>query len=274
MSVGGYYQNPHRSQYDGTEVRTRREGCVPATGANGGNASTHGRVNHTAEQVHHLIPKAEESDPKTPGWSLLDLKRAENEQGVPVSAGTGGWAQLIHELDAGHYVALQGDSDRFSNNTCSGDFDGTHCVGVHPARRVVGGLAQRWLDDPVCKGTGRWEYEHVLHDYAVKFNPGISYSFFTNPVPKEVVPPKPPTVHLYPGAVRLTPRQIKRVRVPKGRRANVRQKPTSASKLMYTKANGTTFTAYQHTTKGQLLAGSRHWYGDISGTKWMHTTSF
>lgn len=189
-SLGGFYLNPHRSQYEvGASTVTRHEGCGWTSAANGANAATGGKVNLSPDQVHALVPKAEEQNPNTPGWSLADVKKAMTKAGVPFEVRSGqGWATVVQALDVAHLdVVLQGDSDRFSNNTCSGAFDGNHAIAVHPASRLVNGLRQRWIDDPICP-TGRWEYEYILRNYAVKFWATVMFGVFTTPVPRVYTP--------------------------------------------------------------------------------------
>ncbi len=184
-SLGGRYLNAHRSQYDlGNPPRTRHEGCVPAAVANGADASSGGAIDKSVAAVHNLIPQSQETDPKKPGWSLTDADRACVKLGIPFEIRTGrGWSAVVAALDSGLYVILQGDSDQFPNGTCSGDFDGDHAVGLHPAARLVGGLRQRWMDDGICP-TGRWESEYILHRYARKLLPEIRFGVFTRPVPR------------------------------------------------------------------------------------------
>lgn len=266
--------SPHRSQYDSSSSSaTRREGCGPATLANGANAVSSGRVSRTAQQVHDLIPRSQETDPSTLGWSLQDLDRAAAKLGVGFEVRSGqGWAAVVSALGQNLTVALQGDSDQFGNGTCSGAYDGPHVILVSPAFRVVNGIRQRWIDDPICPG-GRWEDEYILHRYASKFASEIGFGVFTTPVPRAPVT-APPTVTLRYGGTKLAARQVKRIAVQAGRKANVRTRPTSAASVASRLANGATFTAYQVTKTGQLLAGSRTWFGDRTGTRWLHVTAF
>lgn len=269
-SIGGYYANPHVTQFDGAPLAG--EACVPASAANGIDASTGGKVHMTSGEVHLLVPKAAETDPHTPGWSLTDLDRAMTRAGIPFDNRTGqGWAAVVAAWDAGLYVVLQGDSDQFGDATCSGAYDGDHCVGCHCATRLVDGLRQRWINDPICP-SGRWEFEYVLHRYAAKFSESIRFGVFPTPVPRAVVPPSPVTLRY--GGHRLVPARHKRISVPAGRRANVRAKPTTRSAVVTTLANGRTFTAHQRTSAGQTLAGSSVWFGDRTGTRWLHVTAF
>jgi hypothetical protein len=186
-TLGGYILNRHRSQYDdGNSVITHHEGCTWTTGANGADASTGGRVDKTPDQIHTLVSNDEETNP-TPGWSLPDLKKAMDRLGIPFEDKSGtGWAAAISALMASQYVSLQGDSDRFPDG-CSGEFDGDHDLGIFPVWRTFNGLRQWWINDPICP-TGRWEYEYILRNYAVKFYPTVRFGVFTHSVPRAVTP--------------------------------------------------------------------------------------
>lgn len=269
------YVQPHRSQYEATaSLITHRAGCTWTTGANGAAAATGGKRKPSPDAVHNLVASHEESSPGTPGWSLADLDLAMQRLGVPFDnrAGTG-WDAAVHAAEAGLYLALQGDSDRFGNGSCSGAFDGDHCIGWHPKHKIDAGERWWWIDDPICK-TGRWELERVLEAYATKYNPSVSWGAFTTPVPQVVVAPPAPTVTLRYGARKLARPVSRRIRVPAGRKANVRTAPRTTAKIVVRLANGQRFTCYQVTDKGQALAGSRRWYGNRSGTRWLHTTAF
>ena len=173
------YRPPHASQFDGTAKAGQN--CTPTSGANGANASSGGIVHLTGGQVRSELRVSEEVNPATPGWHLKDLDLAMSRIGVPFSIRTGsGWSGVTSALNAGLYVALQGDSDQFGNSTCSGVFDGDHCIGVHPDRSGT----RRWIDDPICK-SGRWEEEAVLKRYAQKLWPDIRFGVFTSPVPEQ-----------------------------------------------------------------------------------------
>lgn len=166
--------------YDvGSSPITRRAGCTWTTGANGADAATGGAIDRTPDQVHALVKLGEETNPTTPGWSLRDLDLAMLRLGVPFAIRSGqGWAAVESALAAGLYVALQGDSDVFGGSTCSGTFDGDHCIGVRPI--LVDGDA--WVDDPVCPGV-RLESLATLRRYAEKLAGGILFGVFTDPVP-------------------------------------------------------------------------------------------
>lgn len=281
--LGGYYLNPHDTQFDGSKLED--ENCTPAAGDNGANASTGGKVNLTAGGVRALIPRSQETNPATPGWSLEDLDHAMAKVGVPFVVRSGdGWTAVTNALHAGLYVAVQGDSDQFSNATCSGAFNGDHCIGIHPATRVVGVLRQHWIDDGICK-TGRWEYDYILHRYAAKLDVRIRFGVFSRPVPK-AVPAPVPVVTLRYGGIKLSPVRAKSIAVAANTKANVRNRPTKTAVMAPSRSgsplnggsnqlpNHTVCTLYQYTKTGQLLAGSRIWYGDRTGTRWLHISAF
>lgn len=176
-----FFEGKHRSQLDGSVLAS--ENCTPTSGANGARASTGGRVDKSGGEIRTLLSKQEESDPKTPGWSLGDLRRAMQRLGVPYANRTGTWASVEATLRSGLFVVLQGDSDQFPNGTCSGVFNGDHCVGLHPGDGADG----TWLlADPMCKARRR-EKRAILQAYAEKLAGGTTLRFgvFTTPVPQE-----------------------------------------------------------------------------------------
>lgn len=87
-------------------------------------------------------------------------------------------------------------------------------------------------------------------------------------------PPPTSGLTLRYGGVAIKPPQVKTIAVPAGQRANVRTRPTTASTKTSSLPNGTKWACYQVTKTGQLLAGSRTWYGNIGGNRWLHSTSF
>jgi hypothetical protein len=194
------YRNPHVTQFDGTAKASQN--CTPTTGAAGADASSGGLVHLTGGQLRAHVKQSEETNPNTPGWSLLDLDLGLSRIGVPfvIRSGTG-WGGVISALDAGLYVALQGDSDQFGNATCSGVFDGDHCIGVHPARSGT----RRWINDPICKA-GRWEEEATLKRYAQKLYSGILFGVFLSPVPEQwpfAIGPRPSGATMWVETLRL-----------------------------------------------------------------------
>jgi hypothetical protein len=179
------YIQPHRSQYEaGASAITRRAGCTWTAGANGAAATTGGRQKPSPDAIHERLQHSEESSPLTPGWSITDLATAMSRYKVPLHNKTGaGFNAALADLNARHYIVLQGDSDQFGNDTCSGAFDGDHAIGVHPEHKMAAGVRWWWINDPICK-TGRWERESVLRRYAEKLDAHVRYGSFVGTVPE------------------------------------------------------------------------------------------
>jgi hypothetical protein len=185
-----FYRQPHVSQYDYSSF-TRANGCTWTTGCNGIGAVTGGRKHPSPDYLHSLLPKDQETNPFTPGWSIPDLVKACSRYGVTVVDRSGrGWADAVQQAEEGHYLAIQGRSSAFSNDTCSGSFDGGHCIGWHPSHRQRNGHRQWWINDGICPG-GRWEYEYVLKAYAQALNFGIQFGVFQSRVPLIADAPAP-----------------------------------------------------------------------------------
>lgn len=180
--IDGYFYGDHVDQFDGSFYED--ENCSPTSAANGANNATGGGVAMTGGQVRALIPRSAETDPHSPGWSIPDVDHAMAKVGVGfTNHSQQGWGAALTLLAQGHYLAVQGDSDQFPNGTCSGRFNGNHCIGIHPGTRIVDGERQHWIDDPICQ-TGRWEYDRVLRAYATKLDPQVRFGAFTTPVPR------------------------------------------------------------------------------------------
>ncbi len=175
-----YYINPHISQFDGSAKQGSN--CTPAAGSNAAIAVTGGTFKHTAGWWRGLVKPSEETNPLTPGWSLqdLDLAMTRVHIGFDIKGGTG-WDALVNWRAQGHYIVLQGDSDQFGNSTCSGAFDGLHCIGVHPHTQN-----NLWrIDDPICKA-GRYESPAVIKAYAQKLHYSILYGITSGKVPQVI----------------------------------------------------------------------------------------
>lgn len=271
MSIDGYYVDPHRSQFDGSAYAG--ENCTPTSVANGANAATGGRVNKSGAQVRALVARSEETDPATPGWSIPDADLAASRLGVPFENRTGeGWAGVERAWAAGLYVVIQGDSDQFSNATCSGAFNGAHCIGGHPGHRAVNGVTQHWIDDPICPG-GRWESDYVIRRYAEKLAANIRFGVFTHAVPKVTAPipssvphvvtsaptPSERNVMIAQGGLTVTSSHVQRLasgqplfRYPGGPRVTAM---SAAGPVAYIGAAGSGWHAVQVRTKGPYADG-------------------
>jgi hypothetical protein len=179
--VTDYYTGPHQTQYGNQSALTHSAGCTWTAGANGIDDTSGGKHKPTPDQLHSRLAKNLETSPGSPGWSLPDLERATYNYAKAVGnanlvcvnrtnsgfLGAYGWSGMYKAWANNRYVVIQGDSDRFGNNTCSGKFDGDHAIGVSPKRRVVSGKVQHWINDGICP-TGRWEYDSIIYAYAKK----------------------------------------------------------------------------------------------------------
>jgi hypothetical protein len=177
-----YYQPTHEQQTrSGNTAVTRSSGCTWTSGATGADAATGGKKDRTPDYIHSLLKRSEETNPTTPGWSLGDLRVALGRLGVPFEVRSGlGWPALTATRKQGLYIVLQGDSDQFGNNTCSGVFNGDHAIGIRPT-----GTTNSWvIDDPICRDA-RYESPTVLLRYAKKLDPNIRFGVFLQKVPSE-----------------------------------------------------------------------------------------
>jgi hypothetical protein len=88
-----------------------------------------------------------------------------------------------------------------------------------------------------------------------------------NTTKPKYVPPVQPTVHLISGAT--AHRHTYTVR---GDNTNVRTQPKIADNVHHQLDAGAHFAAYQRTSRGGTVSGSRVWYGDATGTRWLHSS--
>src|SRR4249920_2506262 len=172
-----YFVGHHNSQLASNQSAiTHSAGCTWTAGVNGIDSTSGGKKNPTPDDLHGRLAKSLETSPGSPGWSLPDLERATynyaNSAKMPglmcvnrTNAGflgAYGWAGIKKAWANGRYVVIQGDSDRFGNNTCSGKFDGDHCIGASPKHRTYQGKSQHWINDGICPD-GRWEYDSIIY---------------------------------------------------------------------------------------------------------------
>lgn len=186
----------HRSQYEaGASLVTRHSGCTWTSVATGIGTVTGGDREPSPDTIHQLVPRDQEVNPTTPGWAIPDAVKAAARYGMTLQDMTGdGWSGLGAATDAGRYCIVQGDSDQFGDSTCSGKFDGDHCIGIHPnAKSDEQGRLLRWINDPICPD-GRWERDDILRRYAEKLSDRVRFAAFLQPVPEvEVHKPVNPT---------------------------------------------------------------------------------
>ena len=185
----------HRSQYEaGASLTTRHSGCTWTSTASGIAAITGGDREPSPDDIHKLVANHEEVNPKTPGWAIDDAILACSRYGVPLQDRSGdGWAGVVEATASGQYLILQGDSDQFGDNTCSGAFNADHCIGLHPNSGTdEQGHLLRWINDPICPD-GRWERDDILRRYAEKLSARVRFAAFLQPVPEDEPLPVNPT---------------------------------------------------------------------------------
>lgn len=267
-----FYVNDHNGQGDeANSPITQSSGCTWTSVANGIDAATGGDMDPTPDRVHRQVDRSEETVPSSPGWSIPDADLACSRLGVPFRNLTGGrWEGVKHEHEVGRYVIVQGDSDRFGNRTCSGKFDGDHCVGIHPDNKrghidgdghfvesPTGDIHWR-INDPIC-GHARYERPSVLRAYMEDLDVRGRYGAFADPVPQD-----PPVVLRF-GASALPRPQHKVFR----RRAVVRDRPSTSGARLNVRHKGGEWTAYQLVRKSDGL-----WYGNLKGRRWAPESAF
>lgn len=83
-----------------------------------------------------------------------------------------------------------------------------------------------------------------------------------------------PHVTLRYGGVRTSPfpDRTRVANAPKGRRVNIRRAPNRDQAPVDSAANGDVFIAWQH-ARGEQLGGSRLWYGNQNGNRWIHSAN-
>lgn len=268
--MSSLYVNAHTQQTDPQwSAITNSSGCTWTSLTNGVDAVTHGERKPGPDRIHNLVKRSEEVSPSTPGWAIRDADLAMQRFGLPFRNLTGGrWESVRFYHEKGLYLIVQGDSDRFGGKTCSGKFDGDHCIGIHPDSRPSD-HGQEWrIDDPICNSS-RWELASTIRDYAEKVDPLIRFGAFGDKVPEKDDP------ILRFGAKALPKPTVKTIHVGQPPiEAIVRRRPTTESARLATKGSGEKFIAYQRTAEGQKLDGSRVWFGNRRGRRWLHESAF
>lgn len=234
---------------------TAQEGCVWVSLTNA-IANGAGKV-LSPDTVHSKVKRWEEVNPGTPGWHLDDAKKAATRLGFGFVNRTndGSFADMRQASDNGYPVILQGDSDQFSDDTCSGAFDGLHAITIHPERNDQG-----WplIYDPICK---RFRYESwaTLKRYADKLSPRTFWGQLMDKVARVDGP------QLYPGARKTIP-YPDRTRLADDH-VNVHSKPQNGPATVVRAIKGKQgqlWIAWQ-----RIRVGGDWWYGNQKGTRWI-----
>jgi hypothetical protein len=279
--------SPHRPRFKAqlNDPTSTLDGlnCTPTSGAMAADRHTLGRVNVYGGQV-----RAKTGDTSggtnlrqvaaalSTGWGVvLDVR-------TPTSIAT-----FDDHLHDGRGAILQGASSatRGTRYQASETFGGNHAWYVNEGRgwRLVMGV---WVPDeylvydPLADGrrTGIAESPFWLpRSYLLTFarrlviygttqlGPGKAYAAFTRDTE--------PHFHAAHGGKATSPFPDRtRGKAAVGRRVNVRSAPSTTAPIVEYLARGELFTAYQRTDTGQSLSGSRVWYGDHDGKRWVHSS--
>jgi len=192
------------------------------------------------------------------------------------------WIEFRNRIQKGEGAILQGAYSAFHGTRydASGSFMGNHAVYVNELRWAD--TRDRWeflMYDPLADGrrasvyTGPiWIDEKTLKTFAGRLQEiaggptlgyGKVYAAFTRDTEDVIVKFSAKQIPLKTLAVRYDG-------------VNVRRTPRLTSDVAYklNKSEGDKFNAYQVKTDGPLVAGSRKWYGDRDGIKWVAAKNF
>lgn len=189
------------------------------------------------------------------------------------------WAAFKAEIAKGRGAVLQGRYYKFHKTRydASGTFIGNHAVYINEVR--YNSTYKRYeflMYDPLADGRRSgiykgpiWIPESTLKsfagalilnertDYILGY--GLVYAMFTRDT-------EPSLVLRYGGTA------YTKTFYAKVSGARVRSTPSTASKILRSLALNAPFAARQRTTTGSSVNGNRVWYGDATGTQWMHSS--
>jgi hypothetical protein len=189
------------------------------------------------------------------------------------------WANFVANIKIGRGAVFQGRYSVFHGTRydASGTFMGNHAVYINEWRYNATKKRNEFLMyDPLADGRRRgiykgptWIDEATLKRFAaaLQLNPnrdtrlGLGYTFVMFTRDTE------PSLVLKYGGVAYTKTLYAKVNG-----ARIRKSPSTAAAISRTLNVNDKFSARQRTTTGQLVNGSRVWYGDATGTQWMHSS--
>lgn len=161
----------HRTQFDGSTYAN--ENCAPTSAANGARVATAGRVDLTGARVRALLPRDEEENPNTPGWTLRDIDNAMAKINVPYTVSSG-WQYVESAHRSGFAITMPGISNVFTAG-CSGAFDGPHHLVIYPESHSD---RLRWMiGDPICE-KARWESIALIRRYSTAYDSRNQFGYF------------------------------------------------------------------------------------------------
>jgi len=278
--------SPHRvtfvKQLDGSPLGGLS--CTCAAGAMALDRETIGAKRTTGARVRQLTGDSS-------GGTTLTQVVAALQRGFSVSLTTKtptSIADFDNRLHAGQGAILQGSESatRGTRYQASETFGGNHAWFVNQGRgwRLTMGVwvpTEYLVFDPLADArrpdiavSPFWLPRSYLLTFAKRLDltgrgnllgPGKVYAAFTRDTE--------PHMHAKYGGKQTTPFPDRTLgKAPAGRKVNVRATPSTAAPIVEMLAIGELFIAYQKTTTGQLHAGSRIWYGDHDGNRWVHVS--
>ena len=220
----------------------------------------------------------------TGGLSLPQMAGPAQHFGISLEVHSGGSAASMElardRLSSGRAMLLQGNTSALLETpfrSTTGPVN--HCVLVNELRpdgfALVLDPAADGRRTEIDQGPSWWPWKTVL-DFAAALRPwGDASSAVLGPghLYAAFGPDTEPHVHLAGGARRSTPfpdRCTAWNAAPR-RRINVRRRPTLTAPVVERLAVGAPFVAYQ-VAQGSSVAGSRTWYGDHDGRRWIHAS--
>lgn len=268
--------------------------CNPSAGATLVDLVTCGRKRTTGAAVREFTGDTE-------GGTPLSVVVAALRRGfdIDLDVNTGSFDRVVKALTAGRAVSLCGSSiaTRGTRFQASETFDGNHQWAVTDIRKNADGKVELLVYDPLADGRRRgiakspmWMPVDIVRAYAGKLDLrtpaekaakrarrplgagratyGVTVAVSCGPADRA----RPPTVKLSVGAS-LVNAQAGRNRTVNVPVARIRERPTTTSDIVARKRAGETFRTFQ-VVKGQRVAGSRLWFGDRAGERWMHSSLF
>ncbi len=279
------YRPPFIKQLDGT--RFSGTNCTMASGSmaairhrEGSNPAGSARWYPTPWYLRQL------TGDKRGGTTLSQLDQVLNRYyhvDLEVTFGTS-WRHFREQIKKGRGAVLQGGYSAIQHTVWSGsrEFSGNHAIFVNEVRHNARLNRLEYLVyDPLCDGRRAgldkgpsWIPENVLKEFASRLithtTPYYTYHSGADNVWAAFTRDTEPvvTVHLATGATKLaTPKNL----YAKVDGARVRAGTTLTSKVIVKLDYEDRFVAYQK-KNGQLVSGSRLWYGDRTGTRWVHSS--
>lgn len=267
--------------------------CTPESGAMGLDKATLGRERVSGCTVRKW------TDDTTGGTTLAQVCNAiERVKGIEITVRVGSNiiapSTLAGQLRAGRGFIGQGNTGALIGTTWRSTGKGVnHAVWFNEGRGWKQNDKGVWLPadvlafDPAADGRNAawgkadvspswWSWSRALRFFAELRPWGDSDSRTLGPgkVYAGLFPDTEPHVHLrFTGSRKTTPfPEPRKTFATAPRRVNIRSGPSRDYDVVATVASGTKWTAYQENTQGESVFGSRLWFGNHDGDRWIHSS--